>query len=193
MVIGGRFFVALVGLLAAERLFELLLSRRHARAAFQAGAIEAGRGHYPVIVLFHTAFLASCVLELALFHPAAPAVVEDCALAVAVLAQALRYWAILTLGDRWNTRIIVWPAGPDAAPVQRGPYRFMRHPNYLAVIVELAAFPMVHGCFRTAIAFTLGNAMLLAIRIPAEERALGEAYRTAFATTRRFVPGRLDG
>jgi methyltransferase len=190
MVIRGWFFLALVELLAVERLFELWLSRRHARAAFQAGGVEVGRSHYPVIVLFHTAFLASCVLELELFRPSAPAAIEDCALVVAILAQVLRYWTVATLGNRWNTRIIVWP---DDAPVRRGPYRWMRHPNYLAVILELAAVPMVHGCFRTAIAFTLGNAVLLAIRIPAEERALGEAYRTAFGSTRRFVPGRSHG
>ena len=183
-------FLGLIGLLAAERLLEQWLSRRHARAAFGAGAIEAGRGHYPAMVLFHGAFLGSCVLELELFRPSAPSPVEDAALAVAILAQALRYWAVFTLGDRWNTRIIVWPGG---APVLRGPYRWMRHPNYLAVILEPAAVPMVHGCFRTAIAFSVGNALLLAIRIPAEEQALGETYRAAFGATRRFVPGRYHG
>ncbi len=186
MVIGKGVFLGLVGLLALERLFEQSLSRRHARVAFRAGALEAGGGHYPAMVLFHTAFLVSCVVELELFHPSAPAAVEDAALTAAVLAQALRYWAVLTLGERWNTRILVWP---DSAPVRRGPYRWLRHPNYLAVIVELAAVPMVHGCFRTAVVFTLGNALLLAVRIPAEERALGESYRALFRSTRRFVPG----
>jgi methyltransferase len=190
MVIGREGFVALIALLGLERLFELGLSRRHAKAAFRAGAVEVGSGHYLALVVFHTAFLGSCLLELELLHPSAPSLVEDCALAVAILAQILRYWAILSLRDHWNTRIIVWPQG---APVRRGPYRWMRHPNYLAVILELAAVPMVHGCFRTAIAFTLGNAILLAIRIPVEERALGEAYRAAFASTRRFVPGRSHG
>ena len=186
-MVGDHFFLGLIGLLAVERLFEQWLSRRHAKAAFRAGAIEAGRGHYPALVLLHAAFLGSCVLELELFHPAAPRPVEEAALAAAILAQALRYWAVVSLGDRWNTRIIVWP---DGAPVRRGPYRWMRHPNYMAVILELAAVPMVHGCFRTAIAFSLGNAMLLGIRIPVEEQALGEAYRTAFADQPRLLPGR---
>jgi len=182
-----RVFTGLLAALAGERILELWLSRRNAQRAFRAGAVEAGRGHYPAIVAFHTAFLASCFLELEVFHPTAPPLVEDAALAVAVLAQALRYWAIVTLGERWNSRIIVWP---DRAPVRSGPYRFLRHPNYLAIIAELAAFPMIHGCFRTAIAFSLGNAMLLGIRIPVEEQALGEAYRTAFADQPRLLPGR---
>jgi len=190
MVVSDRLFLGCIAALAGERLFELWLSRRHRRAALRAGAVEAGRGHYLAMVLFHSAFLASCIVELTVWHPAAPATVEDLALAVALAAQGLRYWAVFTLGERWNSRIIVWP---DRAPVTAGPYRFVRHPNYLAIVLEMSAVPMIHGCFRTAISFTLGNAMLLAIRIPAEERALGEAYRTAFAGTPRFLPGRRDG
>ena len=185
-MIGGRLFLGLIALLACERLFELWLSRAHARAAFRAGAHEIGRRHYRAMALFHAAFLGSCVLELIRFRPSAPAAVEDLALVVALAAQGLRYWAVAALGPRWNTRILVWP---DAPPVRRGPYRWLRHPNYLAVILELAAVPMVHGCFRTAIVFSLGNALLLAIRIPAEEHALGDSYRTAFASTPRLLPG----
>jgi methyltransferase len=178
-------FLGLLAALAAERLFELWLSRRNAQAAFRAGAIEVGRGHYWVMAIFHTAFFASCIFELLWFHPEAPAAIEIGALGLAIAAQALRYWAIAALGDRWNTRVIVRPADP---PVQAGPYRWLRHPNYLAVMAELLAVPMVHGCFRTAIAFSLGNAALLAVRIPAEERALGSHYRSVFATTARFWP-----
>ena len=103
----------------------------------------------------------------------------------AARAQGLRYWAIASLGDRWNTRIIVLP---DAAPVTRGPYRFVRHPNYLAVVVEIACLPLIHGAWFTALAFSLGNAALLYVRVRSEEAALGARYATAFAHRPRFVP-----
>jgi methyltransferase len=187
MAIGGRTYLALIAALAGERLFELWLSRRNAKAAARAGAVEVRQPHTRAIVLFHTAFIFSCIFELLLFHPAAPALVEDAALVVSLLAEALRYWAVLTLGERWNARIVVWP---DRPPVVGGPYRFLRHPNYLAIVLEMAAIPMIHGCVRTAVVFSLGNALLLAIRIPAEERALGEAYRATFADKARFFPRR---
>jgi methyltransferase len=107
------------------------------------------------------------------------------ALAVALGTQGLRYWAVWTLGDRWNTRVI---ARRGDAPVTRGPYRYLRHPNYLAVVLELAAVPLIQGCWRTALCFSLGNAILLAVRIPAEERALGDLYRSAFEGRPRLIP-----
>jgi len=88
---------------------------------------------------------------------------------VALVAQALRYWAIASLGDRWNTRIIVVPG---LEPVTRGPYRFLRHPNYVAVVLELAAVPLIHGAWVTAAVFTLGNALLLLVRIRADEAVI---------------------
>ena len=94
--------------------------------------------------------------------------------------------AVTTLGERWNTRIIV---SPDRAPVTSGPYRFMRHPNYLAVVIEIAAVPMIGGAIFTAIAFSIGNALILAVRIPAEERAMGGRYADALGSRRRFFPG----
>jgi methyltransferase len=99
------------------------------------------------------------------------------ALTAAVLAQALRWWAIATLGGRWSTRIIVIPGAP---PVVGGPYRLLAHPNYLAVAVELLAVPLIGGALVTAALATLGNVLLLAIRIPAEERALGLTWARAF-------------
>jgi methyltransferase len=95
--------------------------------------------------------------------------VERSALVAFVAAQALRYSAIRALGDRWTTRILVLP---DAEPVHTGPYRFLRHPNYLAVALELAAFPVVFGARRTAVLASVADAALMAIRIPAEDRAL---------------------
>ncbi len=110
--------------------------------------------------------------------------------ALALGAQALRWWAIATLGERWSTRILVVPGEP---PVIRGPYRWLRHPNYLAVILEMALVPLAWGAWRIAVVFSLGNALLLALRIPAEERALGNAWAIAFAGRPRLLPWRTGG
>jgi methyltransferase len=185
MVTSAQLYLCFLGLLGLERFGELLLSLRNARAARAAGAVEAGQGHYPVMVAFHTLFLVSCALEVTLVPRAFPGLVGWVALAVALAAQALRYWAVATLGVRWNTRVLVWPG---VAPVTGGPYRFLRHPNYLAVVLEMAAVPLVHGAWVTAVAFSLGNALLLRVRIRSEEQALGRSWAEAFAGRPRLVP-----
>ncbi len=169
---------AWLALLAAERGLELRVSARNARRLRARGAVEAGRGHYPAMVAFHAAFLAACAAEPALLPTPWPVPAALSALAVAAGAQALRWWAIATLGERWSTRILV---PPGAAPVTAGPYRLLRHPNYLAVVLEVAAVPLVGGAWRTALAFSAGNLVLLAVRIRAEERALGAGWAAAFA------------
>jgi methyltransferase len=183
--LGDWLYLGLLLLVAGERLVELRLSARNARRQLDRGAKEYGRGHYLPMVVFHTLFLFSCAAELVWLRPSVPLVLGLFMLILALTAQALRYWAVSTLGDRWNTRIIVRAGDP---PVTGGPYRFVRHPNYVAVALELFALPLVHGCWRTALGFSLGNALLLAVRIPSEERALGEAYRAAFDGRPRFVP-----
>jgi methyltransferase len=160
-------------LLAVERLVELVLSERHARQALAAGGVEAGRGHYPAMVGFHATFLVGCALEPSLWPRPWPPAGAAVALGAAVAAMALRWWAVTTLGRRWSTRILVLPGVP---PVTAGPYRFLRHPNYLAVVVELLAVPLIGGAVATALLATLGNAILLGVRIPAEERALAAAW-----------------
>lgn len=174
-------------LLAGERTVELLLSRRNARRALAAGAFEAGRGHHRAMVLFHAAFLVACAVEPLLAPRPWPLPAALIALAAALGAQGLRWWAVATLGERWSTRIVVLPGAP---PVTGGPYRIVRHPNYLAVAIELLAVPLVAGALWTAAVATALDALLLSIRIPAEERALGEAWQRAFVGVRRFVPGR---
>jgi methyltransferase len=164
-------------LLAAERLIELTVARRNDRRSLAAGGLEMGRGHYPAMVTFHTAVLLACAVEPILLPRAWPMPAAVAAITVALLAQALRWWAIRTLGRRWSTRIIVMPGAP---PVVGGPYRFMAHPNYLAVAVELLAVPLIGGALVTAALATLGNGLLMALRIPAEERALGLAWAKAF-------------
>jgi len=107
------------------------------------------------------------------------------ALAGEIAAQALRSWSVATLGQNWNTRVIVIP---DMEPVTSGPYRYIRHPNYVAVVIEIACVPLLSGLVTIAIVFSVANAILLALRIPLEERALGEPYRRAFTSRRRFIP-----
>jgi methyltransferase len=183
-------YLALVALVAAERLLELFLSRRNAARAFARGGYETEpRALYALLVAGHTLFLAACALEVQLarrpFLPALGAAM----LALVAGAMALRYWAVSALGDRWNTRIIVVPGEPVVAG---GPYRYLRHPNYLAVLVEAFALPLVHTAWATALAATAGNALLLAVRIRGEERALERAsdYAARLGDRPRLLPGR---
>ncbi|RYE93406.1 MAG: hypothetical protein EOO75_04435 [Myxococcales bacterium] len=175
-------FVAAVGL---ERLGELALSKRNARLAFERGGVEVGQGHYRVMAVLHTLFLAACVAEVTLLDRPFPGAWGYVALAVALLAQGLRYWAISTLGPRWNVRIVFVPG---EGPVTAGPYRLVRHPNYVAVVLEMLAIPLIHGAWLTALVFSVANALLLTVRIRAEEAALGAPYEAAFGQKPRFVP-----
>jgi methyltransferase len=185
MVISQPAYLILLALLAMERGFELFLSRRNARRAFAHGAFEVGREHYRAMVVMHTAFLASCAAESIFLPHKIPPTLSSIALSFALLAQLLRYAAIATLGKYWNTRIIVLP---DAKPVTTGLYRWIRHPNYVAVMIEMIAVPSIRGCWLTAAVFTTLNALMLAIRIPDEERALGANYSQAFRSVGRFLP-----
>lgn len=171
--------------LAVERMVELAISRRNARAALALGAQETGQGHYRVMAVFHALFLVSCAAEAVALRRRFPGALGFVALCGAAGAQGLRYWAIAALGSRWNVRIITFPG---SAPVVKGPYRFIRHPNYVAVAMEMVCVPMILGCGWTAIAFSAGNAALLSIRIRQEERALGDRYAAAFTDRPRFVP-----
>lgn len=193
-------YTALVALVAAQRLAELAVSRRNERRLRTRGAVEAGSGHYPWMVALHTAFLVSCLAEVWLLgRPFVPWLAGP-ALAVLALASALRYWTLRTLGERWSTRVLVLP---DAPPVVGGPYRFLRHPNYLAVVLEIAALPLVHTAWATALLFSAANGFLLRLRIRTEEQALaggdpgstgsGSPYARAFAGRPRLIPRPGDG
>jgi methyltransferase len=170
MVSSLTLYTALIALVGLERLLELRLSVKNAAWAFARGGKEYGKPHYRFMTVFHTLFLVSCVAEPWLLQRPFVSPWGFVALAFAVLAMALRYWAITTLGPRWNTRVIVIP-GADL--VTGGPYRFVRHPNYVAVVLELCALPLVHGAWLTALVFSVGNALLLRVRIKVEEGALG--------------------
>ena len=166
-------YTALVLATGVERLVELVVSARHARWSFERGGRESGRGHFPAMVALHTGLLVACVAEATLAdRPFLPWLGWPM-LVVVLAAQALRWWCIATLGPQWNTRVIVVPG---SGLVARGPYRFLRHPNYVAVVAEGVALPLVHTAWVTALAFTVLNAvLLLGFRIPAEERALADA------------------
>src|SRR5437879_1626810 len=178
-------YLILLGIIAVERLFELFIARRNAQRAFARGALEVGRAHYRTMVLFHALFLFGCAGEAIILKRPFPGTAAYAALGAEMGAQILRYTAVRALGERWNTRIIVLPG---AQPVVKGPYRFVRHPNYVAVAIEMAALPMVRGCWLTALSFSIGNLALMVVRIPAEERALGSPYQEAFKARRRFLP-----
>jgi len=168
-------FTGLVVLVGLERLAELVVSKRHAAWAFSRGGVERGQGHYPFMVLLHTGLLVGAVVEVWVAdRPFFPALGWSM-LAVVLLSQALRWWCIATLGHQWNTRVIVVPGLPL---VRRGPYRLVPHPNYVAVVAEGLALPLVHTAWVTALVFTIANAALLAERIRVENQALRELAAT---------------
>ena len=162
-------FVVVVALVALERLAELVVSRRNAAWSFARGGVETGRGHYGVMVALHSGFLVAMLVEAFVRRPEVPPALAWSMLGLVLASQGLRWWCIVTLGPRWNTRVIVVPGLP---PVRSGPYRWLAHPNYLAVVVEGLALPLVHGCWITAAAFTVLNAALLIVRLRVENTAL---------------------
>lgn len=163
-------YTALVVAVGLERLAELVVAARHARWSFARGGREYGRGHFPPMVALHVGLLAGCLAEAwSLQRPFLPWLGWPM-LALLVLANVLRWWCIGSLGPQWNTRVIVVPG---LSAVRRGPYRVLRHPNYLAVVADGIALPLVHTAWVTAIVFSVLNAVLLiGFRIPSENRAL---------------------
>jgi methyltransferase len=181
-------FAGLVFLVAAMRMVELAVSSRNIRRLKARGAVEVGYSHYPWMVMVHVGWLVSCVLEVWLFdRPWLPPL----AVAMIVLlagATSLRYWVIRTLGERWSTRIVFVPGGGIET---RGPYRWLKHPNYLGVILELFVLPMVHTAWLTAVFFGVANAVVLRQRIAAEEAALRDdpRYDELMGRRGRLIPG----
>ena len=183
------YYLLFLAVIAAERGIELILSARHARWSFARGGVEVGRRHFVAMKALHSAFFVAAASEVIFLHRPWILWIGFSMLVCVGLAQALRYWAISTLGARWNTRIIVVPGLPA---VTGGPYRWVRHPNYIAVFVEGLAIPLVHSAYLTAAVFTLLNAVVLAIRIRCEEKALGTYcdYDAAFGGRSRLLPGK---
>ena len=156
--------IVILALVTVQRLGELWLSSRNTRRLLGQGGREHGAGHYPLIVAVHALWLV------ALWWLAPMRAVDGFWLAMFVILELARIWVLASLGRRWTTRIIVLP---DAPLVRRGPYRFVNHPNYLVVIGEIAVLPLVFGLWKIALLFSFLNAIALAIRIRAENAALG--------------------
>lgn len=182
-------FTALVAVVGAMRLGELALSRRNIADLLNRGAVEAGRALYPWMVAVHACFLFSCLLEVWVLNRPPILVLAALMLMLLIFAAGIRWWVIVTLGERWSTRVVFIPG---ERPITGGPFRWLRHPNYLAVIIEFAALPLIHTAWLTALAFSVANGIVLALRIRTEETALAEAseYLLLMQDRPRFLPGR---
>jgi methyltransferase len=176
MVDSRWLFTGLVVLVGVERLVELWMASRNRRWLLARGGFEVGEAHYPWMILLHSTFLVAGPLEVWVFgRPLIPAL----ALGMSVLlvaATTLRYWVIVTLRRRWTTRVVLLPGEPL---ISTGPFRFLQHPNYAAVVTELIALPLVHTAWVTALIYSALNALLLRTRIKVEDEALEEVERLA--------------
>lgn len=164
-------FWIFLAVLIVQRIFELLLAKRNERVVRAKGAIEYDKKGYKAIVLMHIFFFISLIseyifLDKTINHFWAPLLI------LFLIAQILRYWAISTLGYNWNTKILVTP---NTSPMRDGPYKYMNHPNYLAVVIEIAAVPLIFSCYITSVIFSVLNLLLLKRRIHIEEKALSTA------------------
>jgi methyltransferase len=169
-------FIGLVLAVGVERVAELVVSERNRRWSMARGGVESGAGHYPLMVALHTALLLGAVVEVLVWdRPFLPWLGWP-ALAFVLGSQALRWWCVATLGRQWCTRVVVVPG---LTRVTAGPYRWLRHPNYVAVVVEGAVLPLVHTAWVTALTFTVLDAVLLRTRIRIENRALRALARPA--------------
>ncbi len=161
--------IALVAAVGLERLAELRVSERNARRSLAAGGTESGAGHYPAMVALHSGLLLACVVEPLVRPRRSPSTFAWTMAGGVAGAQVLRWWCITTLGPAWSTRVVVVPGAPR---VERGPYHWLRHPNYVAVVIEGAALPLAVGAPITAAGFSMLNVALLRVRIRVENEAL---------------------
>ena len=167
----SAWYTVLVALVAIERLAELVVAKRHLAWSRERGGREFGLSHYPFMVVLHTGLLVGCLLEVGLGHRSFHGALGWPMLALVIASQALRWWCIRTLGNQWNTRVVIVPS---LSRVTGGPYRLLPHPNYVAVVIEGFALPLVHTAWVTALVFTVLNALLLRVRIRTENQALLE-------------------
>ncbi|WP_081413174.1 isoprenylcysteine carboxyl methyltransferase family protein [Aneurinibacillus terranovensis] len=183
-------FYAVFVFLIVQRLVELKVAKRNRAWMMSRGGKEIGAGHYPLMVLMHAGFFISLWTESA-WKGYPLSVFWKALLGVLLVVQLLRYWAIVSLGRCWNTRIIYVPGGEA---VRKGPYRFLRHPNYVVVILEFAVIPLFFKAYVTFFTFSLLNAIMLRHRIRVEEQALlsHTSYSRVMGDRRRFMPGRPE-
>jgi methyltransferase len=183
-------FFVFVGMIIIQRLTELVVARKNEAWMKSKGAVEFGQGHYPAMVIIHSAFFIVFIVEVMYFDKNLSAY-WPILLALFLLTQAMRVWALTSLGKFWNTKIIILPG---AEVVKKGPYKIIKHPNYLIVAVELIVIPLMFNAYFSMAIFTLLNIIILSIRIPAEEKALRDLtkYESEFNNKRRFVPNLLN-
>lgn len=161
-------FAFFLTFLVGQRLSELFIASRNGKWLLAKGAVEYGREHYGFIVALHTLFILSLIAEYS-WHGAP--VADPVFLGIFLVLLLFKYWIISSLGNYWNTRIY---RVPGFAGIKSGPYRFLRHPNYVEVVGEIAVIPLIFHLYLTAIVFTLLNAVMLTVRISAENRAWKE-------------------
>lgn len=173
-------FAIFISIIIVQRVSELLIAKRNERWMKKQGAIEFGQSHYPFIVIVHSLFIICFIMEVVFFNKELSSS-WPILFFLLLLIEVLRLWTLRTLGVFWNTKIIVLP---NASVVKKGPYRFIKHPNYIVVAAEFILLPFIFEAYITAIVFSLLNVVILMIRIPAEEKALMQLtkYETAFAT-----------
>ena len=171
---GQSAFTVLLVLVALERIAELIISKRNLTWSFAQGGIEFGRSHYKYMVVIHIFLLLGSLIEVWTFRTTLNPVLSWGAFALAIGAQALRWWCIATLGQRWNTLVVIIPG---KAPIATGPYKWLKHPNYVAVVIEGFALPMVGFAWRTALIFSFLNFFVLRARLKSENAALATLPR----------------
>ncbi|WP_409304505.1 isoprenylcysteine carboxyl methyltransferase family protein [Peribacillus sp. SCS-155] len=173
------FFWIFISVIAIQRLIELKIAKKNENWMKAQGAVEFGQSHYPWMVLMHIGFFGILILETVLKGFAA-ASFWPVWMAVFILAQTVRIWVIMSLGKYWNTKIIVLP---ESEITVKGPYKFLKHPNYLVVAVEIIVISLIFNAYFTGVLFTLLNLWMMAVRIPEEENALGSltSYDSIFA------------
>ena len=162
-------FTLLIVIVAVERIIELVISKRNLTWSFAQGGIEFGRSHYKYVVAIHVFLLAGSLIEVWLARPTLNPTLSWIMFVLAVASQVLRWWCIATLGERWNTLVVIVPGMPVS---RSGPYKWFKHPNYLAVVIEGFALPMVGFAWITALIFTIVNAGVLTVRLRSENAAL---------------------
>ncbi|MBM7644667.1 methyltransferase [Scopulibacillus daqui] len=179
-------FAVLFLFVVLQRVTELIIARSNEAYLKSRGAVEIGHSHYKWIVLVHAGFFVSLLTEVLILRKTLASWFWI-PLAFFAAAQVLRLWALLSLGRYWNTKIIILPNAPVVA---RGPYKYLRHPNYLIVATEILTLPLIFRAYFTAFVFTILNIIVLSIRIPIEEKALEDVtdYSKMMKSRRRFIP-----
>ncbi|MEX2104128.1 MAG: isoprenylcysteine carboxylmethyltransferase family protein [Bacilli bacterium] len=180
------FYSLLISFVITQRLVELTIAKRNAKHIEALGGFEVGKSHYKYIVLLHISFFIILTAEVIGFHTLLLSwwLIP---FSIFLMAQGLRIWCIRSLGPFWNTRIYIVPG---AKPVNKGPYKYLRHPNYVVVGIELLSIPLIFNAYFTAIFISILNAAILSIRIRTEEHALKHvtAYELLMNNTPRFIP-----